>query len=45
LNKKITSFDLSDGEKDLYNDVSRYVHEQYNKALAMEKILSYSLNC
>jgi SNF2 family DNA or RNA helicase len=31
------SFDLSDAEKDLYNDVSRYVHEQYNKALAAQK--------
>ena len=26
-------FRLSDDEKKLYNDVSRYVHEQYNKAL------------
>lgn len=30
-------FRLSDGEKILYNDVSRYVKEQYNKALMTEK--------
>lgn len=28
------SFDLSYEEKELYNNVSRYVHDQYNKALA-----------
>ena len=30
-------FTLSENEKNLYNDVSRYVKEQYNRALAKEK--------
>ena len=30
-------FTLSENEKKLYNDVSRYVKEQYNRALAKEK--------
>ena len=30
-------FRLSDEEKILYNDVSRYVKEQYNKALMSDK--------
>ena len=30
-------FRLSDDEKKLYNDVSRYVHEQYNKAIWNDK--------
>jgi type IV secretory pathway VirB4 component len=30
-------FRLSDDEKVLYNEVSRYVKEQYNKALRSEK--------
>jgi SNF2 family DNA or RNA helicase len=31
------AFNLSDDEKILYNDVSRYVKEQYNKALRSDK--------
>jgi SNF2 family DNA or RNA helicase len=31
------AFDLSDEEKMLYNDVSRYVKEQYNKALRSDR--------
>jgi superfamily II DNA or RNA helicase len=34
---KTAGFYLSDEEKILYNDVSRYVKEQYNKALSSEK--------
>jgi superfamily II DNA or RNA helicase len=34
---KTVGFRLSDDEKKLYNDVSRYVSEQYNKALWNEK--------
>jgi len=34
---KTLKFNLSEKEKYLYNEVSRYVKEQYNKALAKEK--------
>jgi superfamily II DNA or RNA helicase len=34
---KTVGFRLSDDEKTLYNDVSRYVKEQYNKALKSDK--------
>jgi superfamily II DNA or RNA helicase len=34
---KTVGFRLSDDEKTLYNDVSRYVKEQYNKALSSDK--------
>ena len=34
---KTVGFNLSDEEKILYNDVSRYVKEQYNKALSSDK--------
>ena len=34
---KTVAFKLSDEEKTLYNDVSRYVKEQYNKALMSDK--------
>jgi superfamily II DNA or RNA helicase len=34
---KTVGFRLSDDEKTLYNDVSRYVTEQYNKALRNDK--------
>jgi superfamily II DNA or RNA helicase len=34
---KTVAFNLSDDEKTLYNDVSRYVKEQYNKALRSDK--------
>ena len=34
---KTVGFRLSDDEKTLYNDVSRYVKEQYNKALRSDK--------
>jgi superfamily II DNA or RNA helicase len=34
---KTVAFNLSDEEKILYNDVSRYVKEQYNKALRSDK--------
>jgi SNF2 family DNA or RNA helicase len=34
---KTVGFRLSDDEKMLYNDVSRYVKEQYNKALRSDK--------
>lgn len=34
---KTVGFRLSDEEKTLYNDVSRYVREQYNKALRTDK--------
>lgn len=34
---KTVGFTLSDDEKILYNDVSRYVKEQYNKALKSDK--------
>src|SRR5208337_260360 len=34
---KTVGFHLSDDEKILYNDVSRYVKEQYNKALRSDK--------
>jgi len=31
------AFDLTDEEMDLYNDVSRYVHDHYNRALQSEE--------
>ncbi|MFH8120437.1 MAG: helicase-related protein, partial [Candidatus Aenigmatarchaeota archaeon] len=34
---KTLKFNLSEKEKHLYNEVSKYVREQYNKALAREK--------
>jgi len=34
---KTIKFNLHDREKDLYNDVSRYVVEQYNRALQQDK--------
>jgi superfamily II DNA or RNA helicase len=34
---KTIKFNLSEKEKYLYNEVSKYVNEQYNKALAKEK--------
>ncbi|MEM5793094.1 MAG: helicase-related protein [Candidatus Aenigmatarchaeota archaeon] len=34
---KTLKFNLSEKEKYLYNEVSKYVNEQYNKALAKEK--------
>ncbi len=34
---KTLKFNLSEKEKHLYNEVSKYVHEQYNKALFKEK--------
>ncbi|MEM5816138.1 MAG: helicase-related protein, partial [Candidatus Aenigmatarchaeota archaeon] len=34
---KTLKFNLSEKEKNLYNEVSKYVNEQYNKALAKEK--------
>ncbi|MGI0080343.1 MAG: helicase-related protein, partial [Nitrososphaerales archaeon] len=34
---KTVAFNLSDDEKTLYNDVSRYVKEQYNKALRTDR--------
>jgi superfamily II DNA or RNA helicase len=34
---KTVGFELSDDEKNLYNEVSRYVKEQYNRALANDK--------
>jgi len=34
---KTIKFHLSENEKDLYNEVSRYVIEQYNKALRSDK--------
>ncbi len=34
---KTVSFKLSDDEKTLYNDVSRYVKEEYNKALRTDR--------
>jgi hypothetical protein len=34
---KTIGFRLSDDEKTLYNDVSRYVTEQYNRALRSDK--------
>ena len=34
---KTLKFTLSEKEKTLYNEVSKYVHEQYNKALYKEK--------
>ncbi len=36
-NVATVNFKLSDEEKDLYNDVSRYVKEEYNKATKYEK--------
>ncbi|MHA1758632.1 MAG: DEAD/DEAH box helicase, partial [Promethearchaeota archaeon] len=36
-NVKTIAFRLSPEEKDLYNNVSRYVKEQYNKALSRDK--------
>lgn len=35
-NVKTTKFNLSQKEKTLYNDVSRYVNEEYNKALTRD---------
>jgi len=34
---KTIKFHLSEAEKELYNEVSRYVIEQYNKALQLDK--------
>lgn len=34
---KTVAFNLSEEEMHLYNEVSKYVYEQYNKALAMER--------
>ncbi len=34
---KTIKFRLSENEKELYNEVSRYVFEQYNKALELDK--------
>ena len=38
---KTIKFHLSEAEKELYNEVSRYVIEQYNKALQLDKKKKY----